>query len=272
MNRRNQEYDDDVFSLEEDLAREHRKQKVQYYVVAICALLVVALAVYGSIMLTQRRLAEEVVRSAAVEPIDEGQAGLIDPVATADPVDTDFWPAEFFPNMPVLESEAYNTTKADAGYADIEVPSSTTRNFDAYITQLTDAGAAVYARTPRLSVLMLDGVEIHLITSNQGNHVVFCKEPAYGWDDATYSAFPLPTTGRLVSVRESGTARELTYRDAATLDALAYANSLVQEGWVISGSLEPSNNIFTAVYKKDSHQITIDYFASSDNYTIKLEL
>ena len=51
-----EEYDEDVFSLEEDLRREHMKQWVQYLVVAACAALVVGVALYGSIVLTPRRL------------------------------------------------------------------------------------------------------------------------------------------------------------------------------------------------------------------------
>ena len=41
-----EEYDEDVFSLEEDLRREHRKQWTQYLVFAICAAVVVGLAIY----------------------------------------------------------------------------------------------------------------------------------------------------------------------------------------------------------------------------------
>ena len=268
MDRRDQDYDEDVFSLEEDLAREHRKQWTQYLVVAICAVAVIALAFYGSIVLTKNRLAnEENIKKTQIETQPDATAL---PGATVEPVEVNFWPSEYFPEIPVLDSAAYET-EADAGYAQIKVPSATARNFDAYITELTEQGAAVYARTSRLSVLVLDGVEIHLITSNQGNRVVLCKEPAYGWSDTTYAAFPIPEKGRLISVKEAGLTRELTYRGATTLDALTYAASLVEQGWALSGSLEPTNNIFLGAYQKNNLQITVDYFSTGDNYVVKLE-
>ncbi len=271
MKDRDYDYDEDVFSLEEDLTREKRKQWIQYIVVAAFAVAVIALALYGSIVLTNRRV-EEAKTAAPVTEVQSPEGETEEPAQTAQPVNTDFWPETLFPSVPVLESAAYNT-KTGANYADVEVPSATANHFDSYIQQLVDAGAATYVRTSRLSVLMFDGVEIHLVNSNQDKRVTLAKEDACTFADGSYSAFPLPETGRLVSVKDgvSPLGRVLTYRGATTLDALQYAGSLAADGWTLSGSLEPSNNIFSAVYKKNNLEITVDYFASSDNYLVKLD-
>lgn len=268
-----EEYDEDVFSLEEDLRREHRKQWVQYLVFAVCAAIVVGLALYGSIVLTHSRLEAqrgiEVVNPAGTPlPGQTGKPGT--PQATAAPVD--YWPSALFPGVPVLQSAAYETTVKD-GYAQVAVPSETAKGFDQYIADLVDAGAAVYVRTTRLSVLVLDGVEIHLVDNNLESKVVLCGESAIGWNDEGYAAFPLPDSGNLISVEEGVGAgsRVLTYRLATTLDALAYTSQLMDEGWTISGSLEPTNNIFTTALKKNNLQITVDYFSTGDNYLVRLD-
>ncbi|MEA4898311.1 hypothetical protein ACH6CV_11520 [Bacillota bacterium Meth-B3] len=271
MSNRDRDYDEDVFSLDEDLAREKRRQWIQYLVVAFGAAVVVSLALYGSIVLTNNRLAQR--QSAQVEPaVPEGGEQPGRQPGGPSPASTDFWPSELFPTIPVLESAAYDT-RTEPGYAEIKVPSQTAKGFDDYIAGLTDKGASVYTRTPRLSVLMFEGVEVHLIASNQGNRVVLANEPAQSWSEPSYSAFPLPAAGRMVSVKDgvSSLSRVLTYRGATTLDALEYAGNLTADGWTISGSLEPTNNIFMAVYKKNNLQITIDYFSSGDNYQVRLD-
>ena len=201
-------------------------------------------------------------------PGQAGEPGA--PQTTVAPVD--YWPSALFPGVPVLQSAAYETTVRD-GYAQVAVPSETAKGFDQYIATLVDAGAAVYVRTTRLSVLVLDGVEVHLVDNNLESKVVLCGESPIGWNDEGYAAFPLPETGNLVSVEEGVGAgsRVLTYRQATTLDALAYTSQLMDAGWTISGSLEPANNIFTAALKKNNLQITVDYFSTGDNYLVRLD-
>ncbi|MEG1605685.1 MAG: hypothetical protein RR452_06770 [Clostridia bacterium] len=270
------QYDEDVFSLEEDLIRERRKQWIQYILVATLAALVVAAALYGSIVWTNSRLEREKNSIQPVTPIDNAIGGTAAPdaipSASAIPKPVNAWPSDAFPGIPVLESEAYET-RSGSGYADVIVPSSTAKAFDAYIAKLAEAGAAIFVRTPRLSVVNLDGVEIHLVTSNQENRVSLYDEPRYDWADPTYSAFVLPQTGKLVSVEDGVGAgsRILTYRDATTVDALEYVNALESAGWTLSGAFEPSNNIVSAVYKKNNVQITVDYFSTGDNYKVKLD-
>ncbi|MEF9895363.1 MAG: hypothetical protein RR843_06260, partial [Clostridia bacterium] len=191
------QYDEDVFSLEEDLIRERRKQWIQYIVVATLAALVVAAALYGSIVWTNSRLEREKNSIQPVTPIDNAINGAAPdalpsasaipnaiggtaapdaiPSASAIPKPVNAWPADAFPDVPVLESEAYET-RSGSGYADVIVPSSTAKAFDAYIAKLAEAGAAIFVRTPRLSVVNLDGVEIHLVTSNQENRVSLYDE------------------------------------------------------------------------------------------------
>ena len=80
-----EEYDEDVFSLEEDLRREHRKQWTQYLVFAICAAVVVGLAIYGSIQLTHRRLESQ--QGIQVQPMPG--AASPDDTPPFDAMDTD---------------------------------------------------------------------------------------------------------------------------------------------------------------------------------------
>lgn len=271
-----EEYDEDVFSLEEDLRREHRKQWTQYLVFAICAAVVVGLAIYGSIQLTHRRLESQqgiqvqpMPGAASPQPgVTGGPGGLL----TATPAPVNYWPSALFSGVPVLESAAYETTVED-GYAQVEVPSETTRSFSQYIETLVEEGAQIYVRTTRLSVLALNEVEIHLVDNNLESKVVLCAEPQIGWDDQDYDAFPLPEAGKLVSVEEgvAAASRVLTYRLASSTDALAYTSALMEAGWTISGSLEPTNNIFSAVFKKNNLQITVDYFSSGDDYRVRLD-
>ena len=269
------EYDDDVFSLEEDLMREHRKQWIQYIVVAVCAVCLIGLALYGSIVLTQRRMATQPAKPEQGPVVQlPGVTATTEPgtVPEINTPDVDYWPSDAFPGIPAIESQAFDTRESD-GFASIKVPSATARNFSGYIDSLTERGAAVYVRTNRLTVLTYEGVEIHLITGNADGTIELCRESAYAWNDANYTAFPLPESGRLISVEDGtgGGSRVLTYRDATTLEALRYTNALIDEGWTISGSLEPTNNTFTAVYKKNNLQITIDYFMTGSSYQIRLD-
>ncbi len=271
-----EDYDEDVFSLEEDLLREQKKQWVQYLIFAICSAVVVALAVYGSIQLTHRRL--EAQQGIQVQPMPGGavsQPGASSApggVLVATPAPVNYWPSALFPEVPVLEAEAYETSVED-GYARIQVPSQTTERYDQYIEALVEAGAQVYVRTTRLSVLALEGVEIHLVDNNLESKVVLCNEPQIGWNDGDYNAFPLPETGKLVSVEEgvAAASRVLTYRLASSTDALAYTSALLEAGWTVSGSLEPTNNIFSAAFRKNNLQITVDYFSGGDDYQIRLD-
>ncbi|MEA5069129.1 MAG: hypothetical protein VB067_09095, partial [Christensenellaceae bacterium] len=142
MSNRDRDYDEDVFSLDEDLAREKRRQWIQYLVVAFGAAVVVSLALYGSIVLTNNRLAQR--QSAQVEPaVPEGGEQPGRQPGGPSPASTDFWPSELFPTIPVLESAAYDT-RTEPGYAEIKVPSQTAKGFDDYIAGLTDKGASVY--------------------------------------------------------------------------------------------------------------------------------
>ena len=157
-----EEYDEDVFSLEEDLRREHRKQWTQYLVFAICAAVVVGLAIYGSIQLCsaawnqQGNTGTAHARRGYPQPgVTGGPGGLL----AATPAPVNYWPSALFPGVPVLESAAYETTVED-GYAQVEVPSETTRSFSQYIETLVEEGAQIYVRTTRLSVLALNEVEI----------------------------------------------------------------------------------------------------------------
>lgn len=273
MDKRAREYEeDDVFSLEEDLARERRRQWVQYILVALCAAAVVALALYGSILLTRQRIASQnAVKKAevVVTPVTDPANPDAPPVEAPD---TNFWPTAFFPDVPPIEALAYDT-QAEPGYAVVNVPATTSRSFGAYIDALTEAGGKLYVRTTRLSIVDYNGTEIHLVANNLRTQVVLCGEAAYGWNDETYKVFPLPAAGKLVQVADGTGAgsRVLTYRGANVHDALDYAGSLAQAGWSLSGSLEPANNIFQAVYKKNNLQITVDYFSSGDNYLVKLD-
>ncbi len=254
--------EEDVFTLENDAAEEKRRHVLQYSLVSGFAVIVVALALWGSIWLTQSRVAE--------------QATAPEPEATAVPAESaepsfDTWPSAQFPDIPVYEASGYDTLLY-GNRAEIGIPPMSVTGFDAYADQLADDGARVFVRSKALTVLSYKGVEIHLIASGSTTAVALCGEPAKSWNDPDYAAFPLPAAGTLVSVEEGVGARSrvLTYRGASSTDAQEYLSKLAAGEWVISEPLTLKDQTFSAVYKKAGQQITVDYFSSSDNFQVKL--
>jgi hypothetical protein len=254
--------EEDVFTLESDAAEEKRRHVIQYALVGGFAALVIALALWGSLWLTQDRLNRQ-AQTASVEP-------TVAPAESAQP-SFNTWPSEQFPDVPVFEASGYNTRLYGAR-AEISVPPLSVSGFDAYAEQLADAGARIFVRSKALTVLSYKGVEIHLIASGSTTAIALCGESAQPWSDPDYAAFPLPDAGTLVFVEEGVGARSrvLTYRNASSTDAQQYLSRLAAAEWAISSPLELSDQTFTAVYKKSGQQITVDYFASSDNFQVKL--
>ena len=182
--------EEDVFTLENDAAEEKRRHIIQYSLVSGFAVIVVALAVWGSIWLTNARVAQK-----AAEVIPEPTTL---PVASAEPV-VDTWPAEQFPDIPVYEASGYDTSLYD-GRAEIGIPPMSVSGFDDYAIKLADEGARVFVSSKALTVLYHKGVEIHLIASGSTTAVALCGEKAIRWDEPDYAAFSLPSAGTLVSV------------------------------------------------------------------------
>ncbi|MDO4549611.1 MAG: hypothetical protein Q4D04_16095, partial [Clostridia bacterium] len=272
-----EEYDeeyDEIFSIEEDLRREQRRQFIQYICVATGAVAVIALVLFASVMLTRNRLEQQenarIIAAAAIEAQQQIQQQL--PETAIVPTTLTTWPESQFPQIPVFDSPAYETTLSD-GYARIVIPSSATEGYESYLQTLAQLGAKVYINTDRLSVLDLDGVEIHLVTANQQNRIVLCDEEAIQYNDVDYRAFDLPTSFKLVSAKaDSAMGRILTYRNVSVNQALEYTTSLItQYGWSLSGNLDMSESRFYAVYVKNNLRMTVDYFSSGDNFTIKLD-
>lgn len=268
MKRQEADYEEDVFSLDEDLAHERKKQLISYFVVSACAVALVALSLYGAVTLTRQRIEDQ-----------KHRADLVKTVVVADPEqppvlakDTNFWPASAFPEVPPMDAPAYDTETSD-GHAVINLPAAASDGFAAYLTALTEKGAALYVQTSKLSVADLNGVEIHLIASNLKTQIVLCDEPAFTFSESGYQAFPLPESGKLVTVAPGvgANSRILTYRNASVTDALAYTGALAQAGWTLNGTLEPDNQVFQAVYKKNNLQIAVDYFTSGDAYQVRLD-
>ncbi|MBR2571448.1 MAG: hypothetical protein IKE30_04900 [Clostridia bacterium] len=262
--RSDSEYEEDLFSLEEEENRERRKQTVQYVIVAICAAAVVALALFGTVKLTQRRMANQ----EEAEKVTAKTPAVILPASVQE---TNFWPADDFPQVPVLEAEGYDT-KSETGRAVVEVPAQTAASFGSYVDQLIEEGARLWIDTDRLKVLDLNGTEVHLVDSNNRTAVTMCSEPVYNWNDSVYSAFLKPDA-RLVKVEEGAGAdsRILTYRGASPMEALEYTQALNDGGWSLNGSMEMKNGVFQAVFKKNNLQITVDYFSSKDDYQVRLD-
>jgi len=254
--------EEDVFTLENDAAEEKRRHVLQYSLVGGFAVVVVALALWGSIWLTQNRVAE---KAAVPEP-----AETTAPAESAEP-SLDAWPSAQFPSVPVYEASGYDT-RLYGDRAEVAIPPMSVTGFDAYADQLADDGARVFVRSKALTVLYYKDVEIHLIASGSTTAVALCGEPATAWDDPDYAAFPLPAAGTLVSVEEGVGARSrvLTYRGASATDAQEYLSRLAAGEWAISEPLSPKDQTFSAVYKKSGQQITVDYFSGSDNFQVKL--
>jgi hypothetical protein len=280
-----EEYDEqdeeDLFSLEEELRQERVRQWTMYLIFAVCALAVIALALYGSYVLTNGRLEKQ----QAIATVPQESAAPIGTLPTEETPDPDapvtavptaapltYWPMAQYPGVPALESEAYETV-LDNGLARVAVPSAAAKGFDAYVDTLCDEGAVLIVNTSRLSVLLLNNVEIHLINTNLESAVVLCDEPSLSWNDPAYSAFVLPADGTLVRVSEGlgADSRVLTYRRAFITDALNYVTKLMQAGWSIQGSLGPVNNQFAVSLRRNNLQITVDYFSTTEDYLVKLD-
>ena len=257
------DYDDDIFTLQADEAAEHRKHVIQYALVSTFAVLVIALALYASYWLTQRRIAYQ----SEISTGQEAQAG-----DGQTEQDANYWPSQQFPDVPQLASNSYRT-QINGDYAEVYVPQEAADGFSDYIEQLVDAGAQIFVQTQQLSVLNYGQTEIHIISNGVKNAVELCAESKFMWDGAGYEAFLLPASGRLARV-DNGTgeaSRVLTYRGASVNDALDYCAELAANDWVIVGGLRPDENIFLATYKKGDMQITVDYFSSGENYRVKLD-
>lgn len=254
--------EEDVFTLENDANEEKRRHVLQYSLVSGFAVVVVALAVWGALWLTNARVAQN---AAAVKP--EPTAA---PVASAEP-STDIWPSAQFPDIPVYEASGYNT-RLYGGRADVGIPPMSVSGFDGYAEELADKGARIFVRSKALTVLYYKGVEIHLIASGSTTAVALCGEKATSWDDPDYASFPLPSAGTLVSVENGVGARSrvLTYRGASSTDAQEYLSKLAADDWTISEPLSLKDQTFSAVFKKTGQQITVDYFSGSDNFQVKL--
>lgn len=263
----NQDYkepyeEEDVFSLENDAAEEKRRHILQYSLVSGFAVVVVALALWGSMWLTNSRIAE--------------QAAVVVPEATVAPAEStepsfDTWPSTQFPDIPVYEASGYNT-HLYGDRAEIAIPPLSVSGFDDYAGQLADEGARIFIHSKTLIVLSYKDVEIHLIASGSTTSVVLCGESAQTWNDPDYATFPLPSAGTLVSVEDGVGARSrvLTYRSASVTDAQEYLARLAASEWTISDPLSLKDQTFSAVFKKAGQQITVDYFSSSDNFQVKL--
>lgn len=258
----NHEYDDDIFTLQEDEAGKRRSHTVQYTVISIFAVLVIAGAYVLGWWLTNERVAYQ-SNITVDNPTEQG--------GTTEYINA--WPSEQFPSIPVLDAIEYKTNVSEY-HAEINVPQmAATNGYEAYTDKLADDGAQVYVRTPRLTVMNYRGTEIHLLSGTGKIAVELCNEPKIVWNEPEYAQFLLPTTGQLVH-QEPGTgvgSRWLTYRQWSANDSIQYVSNLVAQGWEIVGTLEPQDHVFACVFKKDNLQITVDYFSGSSNARIKLD-
>ena len=254
--------EEDVFTLENDAAEEKRRHVIQYSLVSGFAVIVVALAVWGAMWLTNNLVAQ---KAAEVKP-----EPTVQPEASVEP-SVDVWPSAQFPDIPAYEATGYDTNLYD-GRAEIGIPPMSISGFDSYAAELADDGARVFVSSKALTVLYYKGVEIHLVASGSTTAVSLCGEKATTWDDPDYASFPLPSAGMLVAVENGVGARSrvLTYRGASSTDAQEYLSKLASDGWTISDPLSLKNQTFNAVFKKSGQQITVDYFSASDNFQVKL--
>jgi len=257
--------EEDVFTLENDAAAEKRRHIIQYALVCGFAVIVVALAIWGSLWLSNQRASEEAAKqkAQAAEP-------TVQPEASTEP-SFNSWPSEQFPDIPVYDASGYDT-HLYGDRAEIDIPPMSVNGFDDYAAKLADDGARIFVQSKTLTVLLYKDVEIHLIANGSTTAVVLCGEKAAPWDETDYSTFPLPIAGTLVSVENGVGARSrvLTYRGASSTDAQEYLNKLAAAEWTISDPLSLKDQTFSAVFKKSGQQITVDYFSSSDNFQVKL--
>jgi len=254
--------EEDVFTLENDATDEKRRHVIQYALVSGFAVIVVALAIWGSMWLANSRVVQK-----AAEALPEPTA---QPAVSTEP-SFDTWPSEQFPDIPVYEASGFNT-HLYGDRAEIDIPPMSVTGFDDYAAKLADDGARIFVSSKALTVLAYNNVEIHLVASGSTTAVVLCAEKAQDWNDPEYAAFPLPAAGTLVAVEEGVGARSrvLTYRGASSTDAQEYLGRLAADEWTISDPLSLKDQTFSAVYKKAGQQITVDYFSSSDNFQVKL--
>ena len=258
------DYDEDVFTLKEDEAGKRRSHTIQYTLLSVFAVVVIAGAFFAGFKLTQSRIEYQTLAEQEEQELPNPNA--LD-LATAD------WPKAEFPNVPVLSANEYKTT-SDDGRAEINIPMAATAGFESYTEQLADGGAHIYVQTPRLTVLNYRGIEIHLISGSGKNAVVLCNEPRIDWNDPAYSAFPILKKGNLIKQME-GTgegSRVLTYRLVSAHDMIEYISTLTSNGWTIVGSLDPQDYVFNCSFTKDDMKITIDYFSSNkDDCIVKFD-
>jgi hypothetical protein len=254
--------EEDVFTLENDAAEEKRRHVIQYALVSGFAVIVIALALWGSMWLANSRVEQK-----AAEKVPDA---TVAPAVSTEP-SFDTWPSDMFPDIPVYEASGYDT-RLYGDRAEIGIPPMSVNGFDDYAEKLANDGARVFVRSKPLTVLSYKGVEIHLIASGSTTAVALCGEKAQPWDDPDYTTFPLPAAGTLVSVENGVGARSrvLTYRGASSTDAQEYLGRLAADEWTISDPLSLKDQTFSAVYKKAGQQITVDYFSSSDNFQVKL--
>ncbi len=258
------EYDDDIFTLKEDELHKRRGHMIQYALVSLFAVLVIGVALYMSYWLTQRRIEDQsqIVQEDQVNTTEE--QGVLKA-----------WPSAQFPSVPVLESSVYETHMNPEGtHAEIRVPPAVSAKFAQYAEDLANDGAQVYIKSDTLIVLSHRDVEIHLVKRPNKDAIELCAEPRATWNEPEYAAFPLPNAGDLVNW-EKGTgekSRWLTYRQMSASDAISYVSELAQSDWILVGTLEPVDHIFSCSFKKDNMQIAVDYFATTDNCRLKLDI
>lgn len=256
------EHDEDIFTLQEDDANNRRSQILQYSLVSVFAVAVLAVALYMSFWLTNNRIEYQ---TRIAEQAEQEEAVLENTTE-----DRNFWPETEFPGIPKLESSTYET-KLFQKRAEVHVPMAVASKFSEYAETLADAGGKVYVQTPRLTIVVLGTTEIHLESTTGRNVVTLCSESAIDWNEADYQLFPRLKSGRLVDASE-GTgerSRVLTYRLVSPAEAIAYCSELVSANWQLSSKLEPKDQVFQCTLKKDDMQISVDYYSSSDNFRVR---
>ena len=275
MTNSNRQYDDDIFTLKEDEDARRRAHLVQYVLICAFAVMVLGVALYMSFYLTNSRL----VYQAGIAK--EAEITADDDMPTQTDKDPNYWPADIFPQVPQIESSIYDT-RIDpdrAGKVEVNMTMQAASKFETYAEKLADSGGRIFVKTPRMTVVAYQDVEIHLLYGSTKNAAVLCNEPTVDFDATGYEAFPLPTTGRLVEVLDgTGEAsRVLTYRLASSTDALNYCAQLTASGWFINGALEMQDQVFACSLRKEGAegrpgmQVSIDYFSGSDNYRIRFD-
>lgn len=247
-------------------ARKKKKANLKFALLVLFAACILTLAIFIAVNSAQKQLnaprptEEPVIRTVIDELSQHNNA--------SDPADAEaknFWPSEAFPSVPVYQASRYTTT-LDGMRAEIVIPAEDAQGLNAYMDQLTEAGASLLVKSDDFNVLLHAGTEIHVSPNGARPTISLFGEPSISYKGIASMDVILPASGKLVAASESedGQRVRLTYRNAAISDALQYINQLRNSGFSLTRRLTLRNNTLTGALQKGGVSVTVDYFTKNE--------